>query len=84
MALASATPKTKTMLDEDNNEFSFFTIELIEYQEASNIGMETTWRLLSPQFLVNCDMWYPFHCTLDCGAFFVVYDFVVIILAIHK
>ncbi len=64
--------------------FLFLTIELIEYQEASNIGMETTWRLLSPQFLVNCDMWYPFHCTLDYGAFFVVYDFIVIILPIHK
>jgi hypothetical protein len=51
MALASATPKTKTMLDEDNNESSFFTIELIEYQEASNIGMETTWKLLGPQLV---------------------------------
>jgi hypothetical protein len=84
MALASVTPKTETMLNEDNNEFSFFIIELIDYQEASNIRMETTWRLLSPQFLVNCDMWYPFHCTSYYGAFFVVYDFVVIILAIHK
>jgi hypothetical protein len=60
MALASATPKTKTMLDEDNNESSFFTIELIEYQEASNIGMETTWKLLSPQFLVTVTCGMPF------------------------
>ncbi len=37
MALASATVKTETMLDEDNNEFSFLNIELIEYQEASQV-----------------------------------------------
>jgi hypothetical protein len=63
MALASATPKTKTMLDEDNNESSFFTIELIEYQEAYNIGMEITWKLLSPQFLVivTCGMLFIAH-----------------------
>jgi len=39
---------------------------------ASNLDLDVTWALLTPQFLINRSMWYPFHNVSNYWAFFVV------------
>jgi len=59
--------------DEDDIEF-ISEIEVIGSQVASNFDLDATWALLTPQFLVNQSMWYPFCNLSNYWAFFVVND----------
>jgi hypothetical protein len=62
MTLTSAIqPLTYEVEDEDDTEF-LSKIEEIGSQVASNLDLDATWALFTPQFLVNRSMWYPFCC----------------------
>jgi len=60
---------------EDEDEIEFISkIEVIGSQVASNLDLNATWALLTPQFLVNRSIWYPFYSVSNYCAFFVVND----------
>jgi hypothetical protein len=47
-------------------------IETIGSQVVSNLDLDPTWAFLTPQFLVNRSMWYPFHNVSNYWAFFLL------------
>jgi hypothetical protein len=74
MTLISATqPLAYEVDNEDDIEF-IFEIEAIGSQVASNFDLDATWALLTPQFLINQSMWYPFYNVSNYWAFVVLND----------
>jgi hypothetical protein len=66
-------PLADEVEDEDDIEF-ISKIETIGSQLASNLDLDANWAFLTPQFLVNLSMWYPFRHVSNYWAFFVVND----------
>jgi hypothetical protein len=69
-SISAIHPLANEVEDEDDIEF-ISKIEAIGSQLASNLDLNATWALLTPQFFVNRSMWYPFrtmsnYCTFFC------------------